>query len=63
MKKIMADMDDVEIREDESLDEALEEYGFGDDNDREVEKIISEAKKDGSLSDFLDDLNLDGNSF
>ena len=43
MKKIIADMDDVEIREDESLEETLEEYGFGDDNDREVEKIIGEA--------------------
>jgi hypothetical protein len=64
MKKIMADVndvEDVEIVEDENLDEVLEAYGL--DNDTEVEKILSEAKKDGSLGRFLADLNLDGNSF
>jgi len=64
MKRIIADVsdvDDVEIEEDENLDEVLEAYGL--DNDTEVEKILSEAKKDGSLGRFLADLNLDGNSF
>ena len=64
MKRIIADVsdvDDVEIEEDENLDEVLEAYGL--DNDTEVEKILCEAKRDGSLGRFLADLNLDGNSF